>query len=495
MTKVELGKVYQPGQVESTWNRNWNERGHFHPDPDSEAEPYTIVIPPPNVTGILHMGHVLNNTIQDIFIRRARMQGKNTLWLPGTDHASIATEAKIVRQLKDEGTHKRDLGRDKFLDRAWDWSRNYGGTIIEQLKRLGCSCDWERQAFTMDDAYYQAVMETFVRLYDDGFIYRGERLINWDPLGKTALSDEEVIHRETEGSLWYFRYPLSDGSGHIQVATTRPETMLGDTGVAVSPSDKRYKKFIGKTVILPLVGRKIPVFADEFVDPEFGTGAVKVTPAHDPNDFDIGQRHNLEQINVMNPNGTMNKNAGKFSGMDRYACREALVAELKKKKLLEKTEAYQVPVALCYRCRTEIEPYLSEQWFVKMKPLAQPAIEAVKTGKLRFYPEHWTKTYMYWMENIRDWCISRQLWWGHRIPVWYCQDCDQVVVSKTTPTECTKCKGKNLRQDEDVLDTWFSSALWPFSTLGWPDETSELERYYPTSVLITGFDIIFFWVA
>ncbi len=501
MTKVELGKVYQPGQVESTWNRNWNERGHFHPDPDSEAEPYTIVIPPPNVTGILHMGHVLNNTIQDIFIRRARMQGKNTLWLPGTDHASIATEAKIVRQLKDEGTHKRDLGRDKFLDRAWDWSRNYGGTIIEQLKRLGCSCDWERQAFTMDDAYYKAVMETFVRLYDDGFIYRGERLINWDPLGKTALSDEEVIHRETEGSLWYFRYPLSDGSGHIQVATTRPETMLGDTGVAVSPSDKRYKKFIGKTVILPLVGRKIPVFADEFVDPEFGTGAVKVTPAHDPNDYDMGQRHGLEAVNIFNPDATVNEHVPEqFRGMDRFEARQAVVAAMEAEGLLEKVEGHTHNVGYSERTDAMVEPYLSLQWFVRMEELARPALEAVDSGEIRFYPERWVKVYDHWMNNIRDWCISRQLWWGHRIPAWYGPGGNVFVAGNESEAreKARRHYGKDvdLTQDEDVLDTWFSSWLWPFATLGWPDsDAADLKHYYPTQTLVTAPDIIFFWVA
>ena len=491
----DLPKHYDPKLTEDKWYQFWLKKGLFHANENSAKEAFSVVIPPPNVTDVLHLGHALNNTLQDILIRWKRMQGYEAEWLPGTDHAGIATQVILEKRLAKEGTSKEKLGREKFLELAWEWKNKNGDAILNQLKKIGCSCDWDRTRFTLDDGLSEAVQEVFVHLYDKGLIYRGKRIINWCPRCRTSLSDDETEREEKEGSLWYIKYKIKGSDQYISVATTRPETMLGDTAVAVNPRDKRFEKLVGKSAILPILDREIKIVADDFVDPEFGTGMVKVTPAHDPNDFDIGQRHNLEQINVMNPNGTMNKNAGKFSGMDRYACREALVAELKKKKLLEKTEAYQVPVALCYRCRTEIEPYLSEQWFVKMKPLAQPAIEAVKTGKLRFYPEHWTKTYMYWMENIRDWCISRQLWWGHRIPVWYCQDCEQVVVSKTTPTECTKCKGKNLRQDEDVLDTWFSSWLWPFSTFGWPEKTKELERFYPTRALFTASEIIFLWVA
>jgi valyl-tRNA synthetase len=423
------------------------------------------------------------------------MQGYESEWLPGTDHAGIATQVILEKRLAKEGTSKEKLGREKFVELAWDWKRKNGDAILNQLKRIGCSCDWDRTRFTLDDGLSEAVLEVFVHLYNKGLIYRGKRIINWCPRCGTSISDDETQREEKEGFLWYIRYKLKGSDEHITVATTRPETMLGDTAVAVSPDDKRFKKLIGKSAILPILDREIKIVADDFVDPEFGTGMVKVTPAHDPNDFDIGERHNLEQINVMNPNGTMNENAGKFAGLDRYACREALVAELKKKKLLEKIEPYRVPVALCYRCGTEIEPYLSEQWFVKMKPLAQPAIQAVKTGKVKFYPERWTKTYMHWMENIRDWCISRQLWWGHRIPVWYCQSCNEVLVSKTAPSECSKCSGKNLKQDEDVLDTWFSSWLWPFSTFGWPEKTPELDRFYPTKALFTASEIIFLWVA
>ncbi|MCK4404332.1 MAG: valine--tRNA ligase, partial [candidate division Zixibacteria bacterium] len=428
-------------------------------------------------------------------IRWKKMQGYEAEWLPGTDHAGIATQVIIEKKLAKEGSSKEKLGREKFVELAWEWKRKTGDAILDQLKKIGCSCDWARTRFTLDEGLSEAVLEVFVHLYNKGLIYRGKRIINWCPRCQTSISDDETEREEKDGSLWYIKYKIKGSDEYISVATTRPETMLGDTAVAVNPQDKRFKKLVGKSAILPILDREIKIVADDFVDPEFGTGMVKVTPAHDPNDFEIGQRHNLEQINVMNPNGTMNENAGKFAGMDRYACREALVAELKKKKFLEKIEPYRVPVALCYRCRTEIEPYLSEQWFVKMKPLAKPAIEAVKTGKVRFYPEHWTKTYMHWMENIRDWCISRQLWWGHRIPVWYCQDCNEILVSKTTPSECAKCKSRNLKQDEDVLDTWFSSWLWPFSTFGWPDKTPELERFYPTKALFTASEIIFLWVA
>jgi valyl-tRNA synthetase len=490
-----LPKHYDPKLTEDKWYQFWLKKGFFHAETNSPKETFSLVIPPPNVTDVLHLGHALNNTLQDILIRWKRMQGYESEWLPGTDHAGIATQVILEKRLAKEGTSKEKLGREKFVELAWDWKRKNGDAILNQLKRIGCSCDWDRTRFTLDDGLSEAVLEVFVHLYNKGLIYRGKRIINWCPRCGTSISDDETQREEKEGFLWYIRYKLKGSDEHITVATTRPETMLGDTAVAVSPDDKRFKKLIGKSAILPILDREIKIVADDFVDPEFGTGMVKVTPAHDPNDFDIGERHNLEQINVMNPNGTMNENAGKFAGMDRYACREALVAELKKKKLLEKIEPYRVPVALCYRCGTEIEPYLSEQWFVKMKPLAQPAIQAVKTGKVKFYPERWTKTYMHWMENIRDWCISRQLWWGHRIPVWYCQSCNEVLVSKTAPSECSKCSGKNLKQDEDVLDTWFSSWLWPFSTFGWPEKTPELDRFYPTKALFTASEIIFLWVA
>ncbi len=495
MRLKDLPKHYDPKLTEDKWYQFWLEKGFFHADEKSKKETFSVVIPPPNVTDVLHLGHALNNTLQDILIRWKRMQGYEVEWLPGTDHAGIATQVILEKKLAKEGTSKEKLGREKFVELAWEWKRKSGDAILHQLKKIGCSCDWNRTRFTLDQGLSEAVMEVFVHLYNKGLIYKGKRIINWCPRCQTSLSDDETQREEKKGSLWYIKYKLKGSDEYITVATTRPETMLGDTGVAVNPKDRRFKKLLGKSAILPILDREIKIVADDFVDPEFGTGMVKVTPAHDPNDFDIGLRHNLEQINVMNPNGSMNENAGKFAGMDRYACREALVAELKKKKFLEKIEPYRVPVALCYRCGTEIEPYLSEQWFVKMKPLAEPAIEAVKTGKVRFYPERWTKTYMHWMENIRDWCISRQLWWGHRIPVWYCQDCNEVLVSKTAPTECTKCRSKNLKQDEDVLDTWFSSWLWPFSTFGWPKKTPELERFYPTKALFTASEIIFLWVA
>jgi valyl-tRNA synthetase len=491
----ELPKHYDPKLTEDKWYRSWLDHELFHADVKSARETFSMVIPPPNVTDVLHLGHALNNTLQDILIRWKRMQGYESEWLPGTDHAGIATQVILEKNLAKQGSSKEKIGRKKFVQLAWDWKTRNGDAILNQLKKIGCSCDWERTRFTMDEGLSQAVQEVFVHLYHKGLIYRGNRIINWCPRCQTSLSDDETEREDKEGSLWYIKYKLKGSDDHIMVATTRPETMLGDTAVAVNPKDKRFAKLVGKSAILPILDREIKIVADDFVDPEFGTGMVKVTPAHDPNDFEIGRRHNLEQINVMNPNGTMNRNAGKFAGMDRYACRQALVAELKKKKLLERVEPYRVPMVLCYRCGTEIEPYLSKQWFVKMEPLAKPAIEAVKTGKLRFFPERWTKTYMYWMENIRDWCISRQLWWGHRIPVWYCQDCNETIVAKTAPSECTKCKSTKLKQDEDVLDTWFSSWLWPFSTFGWPQKTPELKRFYPTRALFTASEIIFLWVA
>jgi valyl-tRNA synthetase len=490
-----LPKHYDPKLTEDKWYQFWIKKGFFHAEPNTTKQTFSVVIPPPNVTDVLHVGHALNNTLQDILIRWKKMQGYESEWLPGTDHAGIATQVILEKRLAKEGSSKEKLGREKFVQLAWDWKRKNGDTILNQLKKIGCSCDWDRTRFTLDEGLSQAVLEVFVHLYEKGLIYRGKRIINWCPRCKTSISDDETQREEKEGHLWYIKYKLKGSDKFLTVATTRPETMLGDTAVAVNPNDKRFAKLVGKSAILPILDREIKIVADDFVDPEFGTGMVKVTPAHDPNDFEIGQRHHLEKINVMNPDGTMNENAGKFAGMDRYACREALVAELKKKKLLDKIEPYKVPVAQCYRCDTEIEPYLSEQWFVKMEPLAKPAIEAVKTGKVRFYPQRWTKTYMHWMENIRDWCISRQLWWGHRIPVWYCQDCNEIMVSNTPPTRCTKCKSQNLKQDEDVLDTWFSSWLWPFSTFGWPHKTPELQKFYPTNALFTASEIIFLWVA
>ena len=495
MHSKDLPKHYDPKQTENKWYQFWLEKKFFHADVNTKRETFSMVIPPPNVTDVLHVGHALNNTLQDILIRWKRMQGYETEWLPGTDHAGIATQVILEKKLAKEGLSREKLGREKFIQLAWEWKKKNGDAILNQLKKIGCSCDWDRTRFTLDEGLSEAVLEVFVHLYNKGLIYRGKRIINWCPRCQTSLSDDETEREEKDGHLWYIKYKLKGADEYIIVATTRPETMLGDTAVAVNPQDKRYEKLVGKSAILPILDRELKIIADDYVDQEFGTGAVKVTPAHDPNDFDMGFRHQLEKINVLNPDGSMNENAGKFKGMDRYVCREALVAELKKKKFLEKTENYKVAVALCYRCGTEIEPYLSEQWFVKMKPLAEPAIEAVKTGKVKFYPERWTKTYMHWMENIRDWCISRQLWWGHRIPVWYCQDCKEITVSKTPPSGCHKCKSKNLKQDEDVLDTWFSSWLWPFSTFGWPQKTPELERFYPTRALFTASEIIFLWVA
>ena len=490
----ELAKAYEPHEVEDRIYQFWVENGYFHAEPDPKKKPYTIVIPPPNITGQLHMGHALDETLQDILIRWRRMQGYSALWLPGTDHASIATEAKIVEAMKAEGLTKEDLGREGFLKRAWEWKEKYGGTIVSQLKKLGSSCDWDRERFTLDEGCSKAVREVFVRLYEKGLIYRGERIINWCPHCKTSISDAEVEYAEKDGNFWHLRYPLTDGSGYIQLATTRPETMLGDTAVAVHPDDERYKDMIGKTVTLPLVGREIPIVADTYVDMEFGTGVVKITPAHDPNDFEVGQRHNLPIINVMDESGVINENGGEYCGLDRMDARKKIVKALEEQGYLVKIEPHKHNVGTCYRCGTVVEPRVSMQWFVKMEPLAKPAIDAVRNGDTKFVPERFDKIYFNWMENIRDWCISRQLWWGHRIPAWYC-DCGETVVSREAPTACQHCGGAHLHQDEDTLDTWFSSALWPFSTLGWPDNTEDLKYFYPTSTLVTGYDIIFFWVA
>jgi len=495
VVEISLEKRYNPHIVEGKWYRFWMERRLFHAPLDSSKKAYTIVIPPPNVTGILTMGHVLNNTIQDILIRWKRMQGFNALWLPGTDHAGIATQNVVEKELAKEGLSREDLGRERFLAEVWEWKRNYGGRIIEQLQQLGCSCDWDRVRFTMDEGLSKAVLETFVRLYHKGLIYRGKYIINWCPRCRTALADEEVEHQELGGHLWYIKYPIKDSDEFITVATTRPETMLGDTAVAVGPKDERYYELQKRTVILPIVNRELPVIADDFVDPEFGTGIVKVTPAHDPNDFEMGQRHGLESVNIMNPDATMNENAGDYAGMDRFECRERLLADLKERDLLVKVKAHEHALGHCYRCHTAIEPYLSDQWFVKMKPLAEPARRVVEEGRIKFYPRRWTKVYLNWIENIRDWCISRQIWWGHRIPIWHCDECGEVIAAKEKPAQCTQCAHSSLRQDEDVLDTWFSSWLWPFSTLGWPEKIPDLEHFYPTDVLVTGPDIIFFWVA
>ncbi|MBM7687090.1 valine--tRNA ligase [Defluviitalea raffinosedens] len=490
-----MEKVYDPSKVEDRLYQKWLEKKYFHAEVDRSRKPFTIVIPPPNITGQLHMGHALDNTLQDILIRWKRMQGYNTLWMPGTDHASIATEVKIVQKMAEEGLTKQDLGRQGFLKRAWAWKEQYGGTIIKQLQKLGSSCDWDRERFTMDEGLSKAVLEVFVRLYEKGWIYRGVKIINWCPVCQTTISDAEVEHVEKGGHFWHIRYPMKDGSGYIQIATTRPETMLGDTAVAVHPEDERYKDFIGKTVILPLVNREIPVVADEYVDREFGTGVVKITPAHDPNDFEVGLRHNLPQINIMNDDGTLNEAAGKYAGLDRYEARKLIVKDLEEQGYLVKIEDHVHNVGLHDRCNTVIEPMIKMQWFVKMEELAKPAIEVLKNGKLRFVPERFGKVYLHWLENIRDWCISRQLWWGHRIPAYYCDQCGHIEVAKETPKACSKCGCTSFKQDEDTLDTWFSSALWPFSTLGWPDKTEELDYFYPTDVLVTGYDIIFFWVV
>ena len=489
-----LEPVYDPKAVEERWYQHWEKRGYFHAVPESDRPPFSMVIPPPNVTGMLHMGHALNNTLQDVIARRKRMQGYEVLWMPGTDHAGIATQNVVERQLEKEGTDRHALGREKFVERVWEWKKQYGGTIIHQLKRLGCSCDWERERFTMDEGCSLAVRTVFKQLYDQGLIYRGLYIISWCPRCNTALSDIEVEHQDKSGHLWYVRYPMEDGPGVMVVATTRPETMLGDTAVAVNPQDERYRDIAGRNVVLPLLERQIPVIKDDYVDMEFGTGAVKVTPAHDPNDFEIGLRHSLPQVNVLNPDGTINENGGPYQGLDRYAARDAVVEDLEKQGLLEKVEDHLHAVGHCYRCGTEIEPYLSTQWFVKMKPLAEEGIKAVRDGRTSFTPGRWEKIYFDWMENIRDWCISRQLWWGHRIPVWYCDECGGTVVEVEEPDGCP-CGSSKLRQDPDVLDTWFSSGLWPFSTMGWPERTATLGKFYPTSVLTTAFDIIFFWVA
>ena len=495
MSERMLEKTYDPGQVEDRIYRMWMDKGYFRAEVDENKEPFCIVIPPPNITGELHMGHALDNTLQDILIRWRRMQGYSALWLPGTDHASIATEVKIVEKLEEEGLTKNDLGRDEFLKRAWQWKEQYGGRITQQLKKLGSSLDWSRERFTMDEGCSRAVIEVFVRLYRKGLIYRGDRLINWCTDCMTALSDAEVEHEEEQGNLWYIKYPIKDADEVIMVATTRPETMLGDTAVAVHPDDERFRHLIGKTVILPLMNREIPIIADEYVQREFGTGAVKITPAHDPNDFEVALRHDLPWISVIDESGAMNENAGKYAGMDRYQARRAVVEDLERMGLIDRIEDLKHNVGHCYRCGTVVEPLISKQWFVRMKPLAQPAIEAVRDGRIKFVPERFEKIYFNWMENIKDWCISRQLWWGHRIPAYYCQDCGETMVDYQMPERCSACGGTALEQDEDVLDTWFSSALWPFSTLGWPDKTRDLEYFYPTSVLVTGYDIIFFWVA
>ena len=491
----ELAKAYEPQEVEGRIYDFWMQGGYFHAEVDPKKKPYTIVIPPPNITGQLHMGHAWDETLQDILIRWKRMQGYSALWLPGTDHASIATEAKIVEAMREEGLSKEDLGREAFLERAWAWKDKFGGRILEQLKLLGSSCDWDRLRFTMDEGCSKAVRHVFVKLYEEGLIYRGERIINWCPHCKTAISDAEVIFEEQQGSFWHLRYPLADGSGYIQLATTRPETMLGDTAVAVHPEDERYKHLVGKNVILPLVNKEIPIVADEYVEMDFGTGVVKITPAHDPNDFEVGRRHNLPVINVMNEDGSINENGGKYAGLSGMEARKQIVKDLEEGGYLIKVEPLKHNVGTCQRCHTVVEPRVSTQWFVKMEPLAKPAIDVVKDGTIRFIPERLEKTYYNWMENIKDWCISRQLWWGHRIPAWYCEDCGETIVSEMNVDTCPKCGGKRIHQDEDTLDTWFSSALWPFSTLGWPDETEELKYFYPTDTLVTGYDIIFFWVA
>jgi valyl-tRNA synthetase len=491
----ELSKNYDPKQVEEKWYQKWMEDKRFAGKSEGGGDPFCIVIPPPNVTGILHMGHALNNNIQDVLTRVARMQGKNTVWVPGTDHAGIATQNVVERALHKEGKTRDDLGREAFLERVWEWKHEYGSTISNQLKKLGASCDWDRERFTMDEGLSDAVLEIFCRLYDKDLIYRGNRIINWCPRCETALSDEESEHLEVEGALYHLRYAVKGKKQKIVVATTRPETMLGDTAVAVNPRDERYKDLIGQMIVLPITNREIPIIADDYVDPEFGTGLVKVTPAHDPNDFEMGLRHDLPQINVMTDTGIMNENAGPYEGMDRFECRKQLMEDLKDGGLVEKIDKHLHAVGHCYRCDTVVEPRLSPQWFVKMKSLARPAIEAVNEGRIKFVPERWNKTYMGWMENIRDWCISRQIWWGHRIPIFYCDDCGHEWASKTEAADCPKCKSANIRQDEDVLDTWFSSWLWPFSVFGWPNEDADLKFYYPTNTLVTGNEIIFFWVA
>jgi valyl-tRNA synthetase len=495
MEKETLPKSYEPHEVESRWYRFWLDNGYFKPDMNRAAEPYCIVIPPPNVTGSLHMGHALNNTLQDILVRFKRMQGFKTLWQCGTDHAGIATQNVVERELAAENMSRFDLGRDEFVRRVWKWREQYGGIIIKQLMRLGASCDWSRERFTMDEGLSRAVREVFVSLYREGLIYRGKKLINWCPRCHTALSDLEVEHDEIDGNLYHIKYPSPDGNRFLTVATTRPETMLGDTAIAVNPKDKRYKDWIGTDVLLPLMNRHIPVIGDAYVDLEFGTGALKITPAHDPNDFEIGQKHSLDLVKVIGEDGTMTEEAGQYQGLDRFEARKKVLDDLKEQGLLLKIEPYRHFVGHCYRCKKIVEPNLSMQWFVNVKPLAQKAIEAVEKGETRIIPQAWEKTYFEWMNNIRDWCISRQIWWGHRIPAWYCGDCGEITVERQDPTVCGSCGSKNIEQESDVLDTWFSSALWPFSTLGWPEKTPELATFYPTSCLVTGFDILFFWVA
>lgn len=491
----ELDKQYSPQNVEDRTYKFWCDHKYFHAEVNPDKKPYTIVIPPPNITGQLHMGHALDETLQDILIRWRRMEGYETLWLPGTDHASIATEAKIVEATRKEGITKEEIGREKFLERAWEWKAQYGGRIVEQLKKLGSSCDWDRERFTLDEGCSKAVREVFCKLYDKGLIYRGERIINWCPHCLTSISDAEVEYEDQAGHFWHLRYPFKDGSGYLELATTRPETLLGDTAVAVNPNDERYKGMVGKTLILPIVHREIPVIADDYVDIEFGTGVVKITPAHDPNDFEVGLRHNLEVINVLTPDAKIVDDYPKYAGMDRYEARKAIVEDLEAEGALVEIEDYSHNVGTCYRCGTTVEPRVSKQWFVKMEPLAKPAVEVVRNGEVKFVPERFDKTYFHWMENIKDWCISRQLWWGHRIPAYYCDDCGEVMVSAQEVHTCSKCGGHHVHQDPDTLDTWFSSALWPFSTLGYPDDTKELEYFYPTDTLVTGYDIIFFWVA
>ena len=491
----ELDKQYSPQNVEDRTYKFWCDHKYFHAEVNPDKKPYTIVIPPPNITGQLHMGHALDETLQDILLRWRRMEGYETLWLPGTDHASIATEAKIVEAMRKEGITKEEIGREKFLERAWEWKAQYGGRIVEQLKKLGSSCDWDRERFTLDEGCSKAVREVFCKLYDKGLIYRGERIINWCPHCLTSISDAEVEYEDQAGHFWHLRYPFKDGSGYLELATTRPETLLGDTAVAVNPNDERYKDMVGKTLILPIVHREIPVIADDYVDIEFGTGVVKITPAHDPNDFEVGLRHNLEVINVLTPDAKIVDDYPKYAGMDRYEARKAIVEDLQAEGALVEIEDYSHNVGTCYRCGTTVEPRVSKQWFVKMEPLAKPAVEVVRNGEVKFVPERFDKTYFHWMENIKDWCISRQLWWGHRIPAYYCDDCGAVMVSAQEVHTCSKCGSNHVHQDPDTLDTWFSSALWPFSTLGYPDDTKELEYFYPTDTLVTGYDIIFFWVA
>ncbi len=493
--KKELAKTYDPKDIEDRLYDKWLDKKYFHAEVDESKEPFTIVIPPPNITGQLHMGHALDNTMQDILIRFKRMQGYNALWQPGTDHASIATEVKIIEQLKTEGIDKENLGRDRFLERAWEWKEEYGGQIINQLKKLGSSCDWDRERFTMDEGSNQAVMEAFIHLYEKGYLYKGSRIINWCPVCETTISDAEVEYEEKAGHFWHIRYPIVGTDEYIEVATTRPETMLGDTAIAVNPDDERYKDLVGKNVILPLVNKEIPIVADDYVDSEFGTGAVKITPAHDPNDFEVGKRHNLAEVNIMNDDASINNNGGKYEGMDRYDARAAIVKDLENEGYLVKITDHSHNVGLHDRCDTTVEPLIKQQWFVKMDDLIKPAIEGVKSGEIEFVPKHFEKTYFNWTDNIRDWCISRQLWWGHRIPAYYCDTCGEIVVDRERPDVCPTCGGVKFTQDNDTLDTWFSSALWPFSTLGWPKETEDLEYFYPTDVLVTGYDIIFFWVV